>query len=629
MTREEFEKTALEAQQLAKRNLGEYEKSLVRLINRGQIALWVYVIGCIFLSITLVGILILLRGSGAVWIVLGVVLLLVSAGTIIRSLVMPPPKEKGIRVSREEAPRLWQMTDEVRTKLNAPLIHEIVINHMDNAFAVERKRFGRRQFIVVLGLPQLIHMPPDDLRALLGHELAHHVGGDAGQSMQIYRSSFGWQTALAATGNQQLLNMPVRWFASKYLPKLEAVSLVQSRRCEEIADRLAGVASSHSAVIRMTARPRLSAFSEWVDLCRKIMAQPTLENCLGFYGKSLKLSKAVTEEQILHELTEELKEETTFTDTHPRLNDRLKALGVADPRDPVWTARMAKEIKSSLSPSALEWIFESDLEAWLGRFSTDLATNFDQAMHRDSEDFRVKELSRVAESDRGSWAPYHFEKMAGLLGEENYTQALEAVEEGLVKFPGNTRLLHMKATILAERNPTEALAILEEVAQRDTLRRGWGIELRLFCLNRLHRTQDAYDLTWKWDQEGEEWSRTMNESVAFKDFELFQVIEPDDEAWEAIRRVQELNRFSVRAFAVQKMNPNSEFQPKFIVFQLIRDSLIWPEHHSTKFVEFLQTIPEFNLGEWFSVCSVQGSPALNYLKKVKPPHFVEFKKKKG
>ncbi len=629
MTRDEFEKAARDAQALAKTNLSEYEKSLVRLINRGRIALWAYVCICLLLSLGLIVLLILLRGSGIVWLAAGLFFLLGTAFTIIRSLTVAPPKEKGISVTREDAPRLWQMTDEVREKLNSPHIDEILINHTDNAFAVERKRFGKRRFSIILGLPQLIHMPPDDLRALLGHELAHHVGGDAGQSMQIYRASHGWQTALATTSGQKLLSGPVRWYASKYLPKLEAVTLVQSRRCEEIADRLAGVASSHSAVIRMTARPRLSSCANWNDLCQEIMAQPTMENCRGFYQKSLDASKAVSEEDNRREITEELKEETTLTDTHPRLNDRLKALGVADPRNPEWIARAAKEITSSLDSSALEWIFEENMEAWLAKFDADLASNFDMAAHRESENFRVVELSRVAEVDRGSWIPYHFEKMASLIGSQNYSQALQTVDDGLAKFPGNTRLLYIKASLLSERRPEEALVILEDIAEKDILRRGWGIEARLYCLNRLHRTQDAYDLNWQWEQESKEWSMKMDAWLYFENPEWFQEIEPDAEAWEAVKRVQDANQYNGRAFALQKMNPGTDFQPKYVVFELDQRTFEWSETHKEKFMSLLQSIPELNIGGWWAAFSVKGSPVQNYLRKRKPKHFAEFRKKKG
>ena len=79
----------------------------------------------------------------------------------------------GQRVTREQAPILWADVDALTKELNAPKIHDIVIDMDTNAGAQQRPTlgiFGRYRNTLLLGLPLMEMLPKDEMRAMMAHE---------------------------------------------------------------------------------------------------------------------------------------------------------------------------------------------------------------------------------------------------------------------------------------------------------------------------------------------------------------------------------------------------------------------------------------------------------------------------
>ena len=95
---------------------------------------------------------------------------------VARSLYVKLEPPDGVRLERDDAPRLVEMVDEVRRKIRGPRIHETLVVGDTNAAVVQVPRlagvFGSRNYLLI-GLPYLSALSAEELLAVVAHELGH------------------------------------------------------------------------------------------------------------------------------------------------------------------------------------------------------------------------------------------------------------------------------------------------------------------------------------------------------------------------------------------------------------------------------------------------------------------------
>jgi len=70
------------------------------------------------------------------------VLLLIPAWVIVRSLWVTFPPPQGLRLNRHQVPHLFALVDELASKLQAPRFHNILLIQEINAAVIQIPRFG-------------------------------------------------------------------------------------------------------------------------------------------------------------------------------------------------------------------------------------------------------------------------------------------------------------------------------------------------------------------------------------------------------------------------------------------------------------------------------------------------------
>lgn len=131
--------------------------------------------------------------------ILGGKLLIIIVFTIIailRSMYIKFDKVGGLKLTRSEAPQLYAEVDSIADRLKAPRIDEIRINEELNAAAIQRPRlgiFGWYENTLLLGLPLLLSLEPDEARAVIAHEFGHFSGAHGKFSARIYRLNRTWE----------------------------------------------------------------------------------------------------------------------------------------------------------------------------------------------------------------------------------------------------------------------------------------------------------------------------------------------------------------------------------------------------------------------------------------------------
>ncbi|HEY4023624.1 MAG TPA: M48 family metalloprotease, partial [Pseudonocardiaceae bacterium] len=161
------------------------------------------------------------------------------------------PRPAAIPVGPAEAPKLWQLVDELAERIGTAAPAEIMLTAEANAAVTENTRLlgllpGHR--CLYLGIPLLAGLSRPELRALLGHELGHYAGKHTRLTALIYR---GYLAMDGITENLRTTHTAHRLFtayANTYARLSHAVRRRQELEADRTAVRLAGRAAAEDAL---------------------------------------------------------------------------------------------------------------------------------------------------------------------------------------------------------------------------------------------------------------------------------------------------------------------------------------------------------------------------------------------
>jgi Zn-dependent protease with chaperone function len=246
----------------------------------------------------------------------------------------------GYAVTRDNAPQLYALLDEVIRGTDALTIHEIRIDHRFNAGALELGHGwipGKVRRILILGGPLITCLSAPSLKAVIAHELGHFSRQHGRLGHWIYRARLGWsQAASYDHPDNSLIDQGVARFGKLFLGWFNDYAFVHSRLCEYEADTVAAQ--------MVGAQPLAVALAE-IYIAEQRFHD---DKICGFTQLQLEHSEipvnlwAITSRNIkLPPLTHIAfmacwEEPSALNDTHPAISQRALALG-CDP-DSVWQA---------------------------------------------------------------------------------------------------------------------------------------------------------------------------------------------------------------------------------------------------------------------------------------------------
>ena len=202
--------------------------------------------------------------------------------------VTPP---EGPRIRPEEAPELFRVLEELRVSLRAPRIEQVVANLTDlNASVQQIARLGvlgwHRNYLV-LGLPLMLAMDEEQLRAVLAHEYAHVSYQHGRRSIWIHRSSAGWEQLIIKLREEKhraafIFEAFFKW----YSPVLAAYYFALARQLEYDADTLAarivGAAAMGQMLVVLHLRSLLQSSGWWETMAaRRYRAESHASQIVG------------------------------------------------------------------------------------------------------------------------------------------------------------------------------------------------------------------------------------------------------------------------------------------------------------------------------------------------------------
>jgi Zn-dependent protease with chaperone function len=262
--------------------------------------------------------------------------LLLSA-MMLRTFFVRLPEPTGTFLAANEAPALRAMIEEVRRALDSPPIHRICIDTRINAAAASRAKFGLlgpKTNYLIIGLPLMLAMRPDEFRVVLAHEIGHLRGRHNRFSAWIYRIGQTWTELAGANATQSKWPRFIfDWFARRYGSYLWTSTLALRRLHEYEADRRGSEVNGPDLAGRALILLEWTAYrlerSFWPALLREASTQPLpptemLARVAGF------LAGETDMQQLSRWRRREQRARTPITSEHPCLADRLRSLGCRD-----------------------------------------------------------------------------------------------------------------------------------------------------------------------------------------------------------------------------------------------------------------------------------------------------------
>ena len=340
-----FEQLIHRLEAVAARNPAGYRRRVAAVALLGFVIL-AAVLGIAVLMVAAMAglVLLLFKGGGVVALValkLGKALLLLALPlwmllkTSFRMLLARFPAPQGLEITRADAPRLFGRLDDMQQRMQGPAFHHVLLVDQLNAAVVQHPRlglFGWNRHYLILGLPLLQTLDEDEALAVVAHEYGHLAGNHGRFGAFIYRlrSAWGQMQSLAQGWDDWGSRLVARLFGW-YAPWFNAYSFVMARADEYQADRssaeLVGAGAAARALQRTGIAARFEAQAFWPGIDR--LAGSQAEPPAALSGEWRRALSALDAAQALRHRDEALQETTGYGDTHPSLNDRLRALGEA------------------------------------------------------------------------------------------------------------------------------------------------------------------------------------------------------------------------------------------------------------------------------------------------------------
>ena len=268
-----------------------------------------------------------------VLLVVGLSVLVVLARTLILPLDAPVFPE----LEREDAPRLWELVEEVRGAGRTRRVHRLHLDPMLNASVGWVRPWGmlsRPRAHLVLGVPLLMALTVDELRSVIAHELGHLDRGKGGFGAWVYRLEATWEAFAKPLQEAGVLRrVLLGWFVDRYRPWLDRVTLPTRRLHEYHADRraaeLTGAAQTARTLLAIDWQGyRLGSvfFPALFRLARDLPTPPA-----DLHGELARfLATPAPSVELERWRRHELGSRTPLALAHPCLRDRLEALGQAE-----------------------------------------------------------------------------------------------------------------------------------------------------------------------------------------------------------------------------------------------------------------------------------------------------------
>jgi Zn-dependent protease with chaperone function len=223
---------------------------------------------------------------------------------------------------------------DVAQRAGGPAPDRVYVFHEANAFASLRRprMLAKRESIVGMGLPLLALLTESEMRAVLAHEVGHHIGGDVKLGPWVHRTRRAVARAVdRLEGSSFWLHLPFVAYAELFLRQSLRISRAQELSADTVAARVAGPSAAVSALRKTEVLG--AAWTTYFD-CEVIPVLghgrlPPLLEGFELYWRAAQMPDTPAFESLSSAV--EIAQARDAHDTHPSLAERVAALGDPPP----------------------------------------------------------------------------------------------------------------------------------------------------------------------------------------------------------------------------------------------------------------------------------------------------------
>lgn len=332
MTDEQFDALVGRLEERARQNPARYKLNVYLLALLGN----VYIGAVLLLVIALLAGLV---ASVTTFRALAVKLILVVGvflWMVVKALWVKIDPPSGLALDAGQAPELFAMIEELRRRLGAPRFHHVLITDDFNAAVTQSPRlglFGWDRNYLLLGLPLLQSLTAEQFKAVLAHEFGHLAKGHGRMTHWIYRQRRRWSRLLEVLEESEskgsfLFKPFLHWFTPYFGAYSFPLARADEYEADAISARLSSPRAAAEALTQVDVVGSYLAERYWPDVQRQADEHP--QPAFAPFGSlGLRVAAELDEASARGWLAEAMARQTTSSDTHPALRERLAALGEA------------------------------------------------------------------------------------------------------------------------------------------------------------------------------------------------------------------------------------------------------------------------------------------------------------
>jgi hypothetical protein len=272
-------------------------------------------------------------GTGVSFLCFGLPVLLLSIGFLwqARPRLGSAPKKS---LTREQAPQLYQLVDTITSTMRSAPVTTITLTPLFNACY---SRYGlRRKVHLDIGLPIIYATSPQELVALIAHEMAHGINGDANRGLLITSglntiySLYDAVTPSEEMGHglievlMRLFFLPVRLLSRALLELLHLLTFRSSQRAEYYADLLAATVSGTDASVGLLRKTELGA--KFISMAETTWARMKIYRDENVFQKFRAHTNMLPAREIERYARIQARTHSSLDATHPPTDHRVRYL---------------------------------------------------------------------------------------------------------------------------------------------------------------------------------------------------------------------------------------------------------------------------------------------------------------
>lgn len=346
---EQLKRLAQEQEPLARSNPAAYRAKLQRMVWLAYGYVLLVALGAVAILLAIVAFVIVTKRIFGAEVKIFLVVLLFLAG-IFKGLFAKIPKPVGASVTRSQAPALWAEVDRIADRAGAQRPAEIILDFDMNAAAVSRPRFGLLggvQSILLLGVPLLAALSPDQARSVIAHEFGHFAGEHGKFGGRIYR--LHEMLGVIAESSGFAFKPFFRWFMGRFTAMSFVLRRQQEYEADSMAAKLVGPEVAASALARLPVADMAADKNVWEHYAEQARSSATPPSSfMADFPERLRLP--VEQEVVDRARNYLLEREADYDDSHPSFKDRAAGFGFKDLDE----AKLNSWITTAPPKSALE-----------------------------------------------------------------------------------------------------------------------------------------------------------------------------------------------------------------------------------------------------------------------------------